>query len=79
MSNRRPVSVGFWPFGAVSASLGPVIIGALVAGFFIGLVLAMPKQVHWRRRARLAEKRVNELSNSPPGVHSTTVQALASK
>lgn len=66
LSNRVPVQIGFWPFGTASAWLGPVVVGALAAGFFVGLIMAMPRQFHWRRRARSAEKRVAELT--PPAV-----------
>lgn len=64
LSNRVPVQVGFWPLGSMSAWLGPVAIVALGIGFFAGLFVAMPRQLHWRRRARNAEKRVAELTPS---------------
>ncbi|MGE4482400.1 LapA family protein [Acidocella sp.] len=70
LSNRVAVQIGFWPFGTVSAWLGPVAVGALAIGFFLGLVAALPRQLHWRRRARSAEKRVTDLSAQaqPPAV-----------
>jgi uncharacterized integral membrane protein len=76
LSNRVPVQVGFWPFGTVSAWLGPVVVGALAVGFFIGLIAAMPKQFHWRRRARSAEKRVAEMTPpaaSQPNISQPTI------
>lgn len=66
ISNRVPVQIGFWPFGTASAWLGPVVVAALAAGFFIGLIASMPRQFHWRRRARSAEKRVADLSPAVP-------------
>jgi len=69
LSNRVPVQVGFWPFGTLSAWLGPVAVVALAIGVFIGLIAAMPRQLHWRRRARSAEKRVSELD--PPSATSS--------
>lgn len=64
LSNRVAVQVGFWPFGVVSAWLGPVVVIALAIGLFIGLFLALPGHWHWRRRARAAEKRLAELAIS---------------
>lgn len=66
LSNRVPVQIGFWPFGSASAWLGPVAVVALAIGFFVGLLVALPRQLHWRRRARQAEKRVVELTPPAP-------------
>ena len=74
VSNHVPVRVGFSPFVTFSTWLGPVIIEALALGFFLGLFVAMPKQFHWRRRARIAEKRVAELSVPRASVQSGIVQ-----
>lgn len=62
LSNRVPVQIGLWPFGMMSAWLGPVVILALVVGLFIGLFVALPGHWHWRRRARAAEKRLASLA-----------------
>ena len=64
LSNRVPVQIGLWPFGMMSAWLGPVVILALAVGLFVGLFLALPGHWHWRRRARAAEKRLAELAIS---------------
>lgn len=64
LSNRVAVQVGFWPFGSMSAWLGPIVVLALAVGLFIGLFLALPGYWHWRRRARAAEKRLAELAIS---------------
>ena len=79
LSNRVPVLIGFWPFGVVSAWLGPVVIAALALGVFVGLFTAMPKQLQWRRRARAAEKRVAELSASAGNVQPNSVQPIILK
>ena len=64
LSNRVAVQVGFWPFGVMSAWLGPVVVVALAVGVLAGLLAALPRQFHWRRRARAAEKRLAELAIS---------------
>ncbi|WP_298213432.1 lipopolysaccharide assembly protein LapA domain-containing protein [Acidocella sp.] len=63
LSNRVPVTIGFWPLGTAQAWLGPVVEGALALGFFLGLLAGLPGQFYWRRRARAAEKR---LAAPPP-------------
>lgn len=62
LSNRVAVQVGFWPFGVMSAWLGPVVVVALAVGLFVGLFMALPGHWRWRRRARAAEKRLADLA-----------------
>lgn len=62
LSNRVLVQIGFWPFGTASLWLGPVVVVALAVGFFLGHFAGLPRRLHWRRRARSAEKRVAELT-----------------
>lgn len=64
LSNRVAVEVGLWPFGMMSAWLGPIVVLALAVGLFVGLFIALPGHWHWRRRARAAEKRLAELAIS---------------
>lgn len=73
LSNRVPVLIGLWPFGAMSAWLGPVVVIALAVGLFVGLFLALPGYWHWRRRARAAEKRLAELAISEDTHSSPTI------
>jgi uncharacterized integral membrane protein len=62
LSNRDGVALGFWPFGFfVTVPLGAVVLVALAAGFFAGLLAHLPRRVSAARRARKAEKRVAEL------------------
>ncbi len=66
LSNRVPVALALWPFGlVVSLWLGPVVLGALVAGFLLGMVFHLPARFAAHRRARRAEKRVAELETRP--------------
>lgn len=60
LSNRLPVPVGFWPFGELKLWLGPIMVGVLAVGIFLGLLLALPRHLLWRRRARKAEKYLAE-------------------
>ncbi|MBU6396751.1 MAG: LapA family protein [Rhodospirillales bacterium] len=79
LSNRVPVLIGFWPFGTASAWLGPIVIGALALGFFIGLLVGVPKQFHWRRRARTAEKHLAELCVPPGNIQPSAAQPAVLK
>ncbi len=62
LSNRVPVLLGLWPFGAINLWLGPVVVAALGAGFVLGLLAHLPRHFALRRRARIAEKRVGQLT-----------------
>jgi uncharacterized integral membrane protein len=64
LSNRVPVALGMWPFGTANVWLGPVMVGALAAGFVLGLLAHMPKHFSLRRRARNAEKRAALLTST---------------
>ena len=62
LSNRVPVDIAFWPFGFVTSLwLGPVVLGALLAGFLLGLLFHVPARFAAGRRAKRAEKRNAEL------------------
>jgi hypothetical protein len=62
LSNRGAVAVDFWPFGLLGRiALGAVILIALAAGLFVGLMLHWPQRLRARRRARLAERRAEAL------------------
>ncbi len=70
LSNRVPVAVSLWPFGLVAAFwLGPLVLGALVVGFLLGLLFHLPSRISANRRARRAEKRATDLQSgqaAPP-------------
>ncbi len=62
LSNRGAVALNFWPFGLLGQiALGAVILIALAAGIFVGLLLHWPYRLRARRRARLAERRATML------------------
>jgi uncharacterized integral membrane protein len=64
LSNRGPVSLGFWPVGLMlTVPLGAVVIAALVVGFLAGLAAHLPKRLAANRRANRAEKRAGELES----------------
>jgi uncharacterized integral membrane protein len=62
LSNRRLVTFSLWPFPDVQLWLGPVLMAVLAVGFVLGLFAHMPKHFSLRRRARIAEKRVAQLT-----------------
>ncbi len=65
LSNRGPVGIGLWPFGA------------LVIGFLGGLAAHLPKRYGAQRRAKRAEKRVAELEGrltAAPGAQPTVIR-----
>lgn len=64
LSNRTPTLVGFWPFGGLRLWVGPIVVGALAFGIFLGLLLTLPQHLHWRRRARRAEKYLAEAAET---------------
>jgi uncharacterized integral membrane protein len=72
LSNRVPVLLGMWPFGAVNVWLGPAMVGALGLGIVLGLLAHLPRHFSLHRRARNAEKRVAQLTSQQdsgkPGV-----------
>jgi uncharacterized integral membrane protein len=63
LSNRVPVQLAMWPFGAANVWLGPVLVGALAIGLVLGLLAHLPRHFSLRRRARNAEKRVAQLTS----------------
>ena len=71
LSNRVPVLLGMWPFGAATVWLGPVMVGALGVGILLGLLAHLPAHITLRRRARNAEKRVAQLTNTPDSAKPT--------
>ncbi len=64
LANRRLVPLGLWPFPDVQVWLGPVVLAALAGGFVLGLLAHLPRHFALRRRARIAEKRVVQLTNA---------------
>lgn len=62
LSNRQPVTLGFWPtdFRLVVPLSGAVLIVA-AAAFLVGAVIVWLTELRIRRRARRAESRVETL------------------
>lgn len=62
LSNRQPVTLGFWPtdFRLVMPLSGAVLIVA-AAAFLVGAVIVWLTELRIRRRARRAESRVETL------------------
>lgn len=62
LSNRAPVEIGFFPFGALDFPwLGLFILLVFAAGFVFGLMFHLPPRLAAHRRARRAERRAAEL------------------
>ena len=72
VDNRETVTVSLWPLPIeASAGLYLVVLLTLLAGFFLGELIAWMNGHRWRREARLKAKRVDELERelaalSPP-------------
>jgi uncharacterized integral membrane protein len=68
-SNAENVKVSLWPILAEDGnpltienlSLGMVVLIALLVGFLLGVFVAWLYGFHWRRKARIAERRANAL------------------
>lgn len=72
VDNRQTVTVSLWPLPIeISMGLYLVVLLTLLAGFFLGELVAWMNGHRWRREARLKAKRIEELEReiavrSPP-------------
>ncbi len=64
LANRRLVTLGLWPFPDAQVWLGPAMVATLAGGFILGLLAHLPRHFALRRRARIAEKRVAQLTSA---------------
>ena len=62
LSNRVLVPLAFWPFGSLNVWLGLAMAGALGVGFLLGLLAHVPRHFALHRRARIAERRLGQLT-----------------
>jgi putative membrane protein len=62
LSNRQPVSLGFWPTGyTLELPLSLAVLGGMAAAFLAGGLLVWFSALAQRRRARQAEQTVRLL------------------
>ena len=72
VDNRQLVSLSLWPLPLeLNTGLYLVVLLTLLAGFFLGELVAWMNGRRWRREARRSAKRVEELerelaAQSPP-------------
>jgi uncharacterized integral membrane protein len=62
VDNRQTVTVSLWPLPiAMTMGLYLIVLLTLLAGFFLGELIAWMNGHRWRREARLKAKRIEEL------------------
>lgn len=64
LSNRQPVTLGFWPTDlALEVPLSAAVLAVAAAAFLLGACIVWLSELRIRRRARRAEARVEVLED----------------